>query len=162
MKVDGEIRVSDDKESIFSTFKAPNSCLTPLGQKQEIWDVCSTKCHRIMYINFTLCAIDPWPLKDGQVMKVDSEITVSDDNESNFSTLKAPNSCLFLWGMKEKKCPHKQGQSSFLKTQFVLVYEDILVYEDDLCLRTSSPTGECICLVNEMWNFTFCPVFSVQ
>ena len=44
--------------------------------------------------------------------------------------------------MKEKKCPKKQGQSSFLRTQFVLVYEDIFVYEDNLGLQTRPPTGK--------------------
>ena len=41
-----------------------------------------------MYIDFTLCAIDP--LEDGQVMKVDGELGVLDDKESIFSTLKSP------------------------------------------------------------------------
>ena len=58
-----------------------------------------------MYVDFTLCAIDPW--EDGQVMKEDGEVElgVSDDKESIFSTLKSRNSYLNLVGMKEKKSP---------------------------------------------------------
>ena len=35
MKEDGELGVSDDKESIFSTFKSRNSCLNPVGHERE-------------------------------------------------------------------------------------------------------------------------------
>ena len=90
-----------------------------------------------VYIDFTLCAIDPW--KDRQVIKED--LRVSDDKESIFSTLKFRNSCPNPVGHERKKGPQKQGQSSFLRTQFVrIIFKDILVYEDDLCLQTSAST----------------------
>ena len=54
-----------------------------------------------MYIDFTLCAIDP--LEDGQVMKVDGELGVLDDKESIFSTLKSPNSYINPLGHERKK-----------------------------------------------------------
>ena len=61
-------------------------------------------------------------------MKEDGELGVSDYKESIFSTLKSGNSCLNRVGDKrKKKRPQKQGQSSFLRTQFVLVYKDIII-----------------------------------
>ena len=36
-----------------------------------------------------------------------------------------------------------QNRSSFLKMQFVRVYKDILVYEDEVCLQTSGSTVYC-------------------
>ena len=35
MKEDGKLGVSDDKESIFSSLKSRNSCLTPVGHEGE-------------------------------------------------------------------------------------------------------------------------------
>ena len=35
MKEDGELRVSDDKESIVSTLKSRNSCLNPVGHEEK-------------------------------------------------------------------------------------------------------------------------------
>ena len=54
-----------------------------------------------MYINFTLCEIDPW--EDGQVMKEDGKLGVSDDKESIFSSLKSRNSCLTPVGHEGEK-----------------------------------------------------------
>ena len=67
---------------------------------------------------------------------------ISDDKESIISTLKSRNSCLHPVGheRKKKKGPQTQGQSSFLSTEFVLVYKNILVHEDNLCLQTSAST----------------------
>ena len=35
MKEDGELGVSDDKESIFSTLKSCNSCPNPVGHERK-------------------------------------------------------------------------------------------------------------------------------
>ena len=76
-------------------------------------------------------------------MKEYGEEYVSDDTESNFSTLK---------GVKPRNsCPNPVGHERMKrssKTRMVftfedticprLYYKDILVYEDDLCLQTST------------------------
>ena len=81
-------------------------------------------------------------------MKEDGELGVSDDKQSIFSTLKSRNSCLNPMGHERIKGPQKQGQSSFLRTLFVLVCKDILVYENNLCLQTSASTDYTVLSLN--------------
>ena len=83
-------------QDIFLFFQA----LSP-GFGQEFWDYYSSKMPYLMYINFTLCEIDPW--EDGQVMKEDGKLGVSDDKESIFSSLKSRNSCLTPVGHEGEK-----------------------------------------------------------
>ena len=78
-------------------------------------------------------------------MKEDGELGVSDDKESIITfRILVPKllskSCRGSWGWKKNKV-HKKGQSSFLRRQFVCVYKDILVYEDEFCLQTSASTA---------------------
>ena len=52
MKVDGELGVSDDKESIFSNLKSRNSCPNPVGHERK---KSSSKTRTIFIFEDTIC-----------------------------------------------------------------------------------------------------------
>ena len=95
-------------------------------------------------------------------MKEDGKLGVSDDNKSIFSTLKSKTLVQIPWGMKEKETRSSKTRPRTIfifRTQFVRVYKDILIYEDDLCLLTSASTGVVLVLLTLFLQALFLLLF---
>ena len=71
-------------------------------------------------------------------MKENSELGVSDDKESIFSTLKSRNSCLNPMGTWKKKKVLKNKDNLHFWGHNLFSFKDILVNEDNLKLQTSA------------------------